>query len=99
MLITWPLCLCTGILAYLGFGPYQEQGRVLWNEPLNYYLLPVIVRVPVYSVPVQIGTCMIIHVLLSCVCPTDSDIGGVFHCLWVPERVPHGSRHHLHLCL
>jgi choline transporter-like protein 2/4/5 len=34
-----------GILAYLGFGPYQDQGRVLWSDPLNYYLLPVIILI------------------------------------------------------
>jgi hypothetical protein len=36
--------LCTGVIAYLGFGGYLGLGETLWNQPLNYYLLPVIVR-------------------------------------------------------
>ena len=36
--------ILTGIIAYLGFGPYEEQGRRLWGQPLNYYLIPVMVR-------------------------------------------------------
>ena len=32
-----------GVLAYLGFGPYQDQGERLWGQPLNYYLIPVMV--------------------------------------------------------
>ena len=32
-----------GVLAYLGFGGYLGLGETLWNQPLNYYLLPVIV--------------------------------------------------------
>ena len=32
-----------GILAYLGFSPYKDQGESLWDEPLNYYLIPVMV--------------------------------------------------------
>ncbi|CAI8016272.1 Choline transporter-like protein 4 [Geodia barretti] len=34
-----------GVLAYLGFGPYQDQGEKLWGQPLNYYLIPVMVLV------------------------------------------------------
>ena len=30
-------------VGYLGFGPYEEQGRVLWQRELNYYLVPLIV--------------------------------------------------------
>lgn len=37
-------CCFPGIIAYLGFGPYEEQGRILWGQPLNYYLIPVMVR-------------------------------------------------------
>ena len=36
---------CTGVLAYLGFGGYLGLGETLWNQPLNYYLLPVIVSI------------------------------------------------------
>ncbi|CAI7988530.1 Choline transporter-like protein 2 [Geodia barretti] len=32
-----------GVLAYLGFGPYQDQGEKLWGQPLNYYLIPVMI--------------------------------------------------------
>lgn len=32
-----------GVLAYLGFGGYLGLGETLWNQPLNYYLIPVIV--------------------------------------------------------
>lgn len=35
--------LCTGVLAYLGFGGYLGLGETLWSQPLNYYLIPVIV--------------------------------------------------------
>ena len=30
-------------LAYLGFGQYEEQGRIIWQRELNYYLVPLIV--------------------------------------------------------
>lgn len=30
-------------LGYLGFGQYEEQGRVIWQRELNYYLVPLIV--------------------------------------------------------
>ena len=31
------------VLSYLAFGAFEEQGRVLWQRELNYYLLPMIV--------------------------------------------------------
>ena len=30
-------------IAYLGFAQYEEQGRVIWQRELNYYLIPLIV--------------------------------------------------------
>ena len=87
------LSLPLGILAYLGFGPYQDQGEKLWGEPLNYYLLPVIVSV--YAIH-KIGT-VCVEIMLFCY--TDSDYSGLFHSVWVHECLPHGSGHHLHLCL
>lgn len=83
--------LCsTGIIAYLGFGPYEEQGRVLWGQPLNYYLIPVMVRTRFQSQATSDLT------LSLCV---DSDCGLLLHCIWIHECFPHGSGHHLHMCL
>ena len=87
------LSLSLGILAYLGFGPYQDQGEKLWGQPLNYYLLPVMVSV--YAIHrMAVALC----VLKLCCSATDSDYSGLFHCV-VHECLPHGSGHHLHLCL
>ena len=36
-------CTYIGILAYLGFGGYLNLGTSLWGEPLNYYVIPIIV--------------------------------------------------------
>ena len=30
-------------IAYLGFAQYEEQGRVIWQRELNYYLIPLII--------------------------------------------------------
>ena len=40
-------CGCfSGVLAYLGFGPYVDGGSKLWGgKELNYFLIPVIVSV------------------------------------------------------
>ena len=37
------------VLSYLAFGAFEEQGRVLWQRELNYYLLPMIVSPPFIS--------------------------------------------------
>ena len=39
----------SGVLAYLGFGGYLGLGETLWNQPLNYYLIPVIVSLYIYQ--------------------------------------------------
>ncbi len=35
--------VCAGILAYLGFADYLGGSNLLWQQPLNYYLVPIIV--------------------------------------------------------
>ena len=39
------------VLGYLGFGQYEEQGRVLWQRELNYYLVPLLVSYVIKTTP------------------------------------------------
>ncbi len=41
-----------GILAYLGFADYLGGSNILWQQPLNYYLVPIIVRCDQTSISV-----------------------------------------------
>lgn len=34
------------VLSYLAFATFEEQGRILWQRELNYYLVPMIVGSP-----------------------------------------------------
>ena len=43
------MVISAGVLAYLGFGGYLGLGETLWSQPLNFYLLPVIVSVYVQT--------------------------------------------------